>query len=201
MKSNLVAFAIISILIVLCFVLASSRKKVNSTQEKIWTQDRTITLNNGAYRLELQTIIEENALMDRWIEYGFLSPLIRNQYLVFYKNEEVIKKYELPIEKVIKQTLTQKSVSLVSVPVFDICLLKGNNIEVYKVYGANYCFGVLCPEFIGLYKMDGEMITECIAAKKYFSGEDMSEFLNEYKIDINKTDLCNSIFDIFTMDE
>lgn len=91
--------------------------------------------------------------------------------------------------------------SLVTVPVFDICLLKGSNTEVYEIYGANFCNGVMCPEFIGLYTTEGNMISEVIAAKKYYAGEKNYNFLTRYKIDINDPVKCNSIYKIFTIEE
>jgi len=168
-------------------------------REKNWTQDTTIVLENGIYKLELRTIVLDDTLEEEWKEYGFLAPLIRGQHLVFYKNGEKINEYEILIEKVIKKTQGGKKVSLVSIPVYDICLLKGSDIEVYKVYGSDFCNG-MCPEFTGLYNMEGKMISEYIAVKKYFVGEDSFDFLTRNKIDINAPAKCNSILEIFTFE-
>ena len=200
-RNFVVVFSIISIVFIFCFSLRTSKMEEIAVPESYWNQDISIVLENGIYRLELQTIILDDTLMERWIEYGFLSPLICSQYLVFYKNCEMINKYELPTGKNTKIIQGQKQVSLVSIPVFEICLLKGKSIDVYKVYGANYCFGISCPEFIGLYSMEGEMITENITAKKYFRGEDMANYLIRCKIEINNPVICNSIFNIFTTEE
>jgi hypothetical protein len=199
LKFNIAVFSIIGILFISCFVLKSSIIKGNIICEK--NQDTTIVLENGIYKLELRTIILDDTLEEDWIEYGFLAPLINSQYLIFYKNEKIISEYEIPVEKIVKNTKEQKQASLVSIPVFDLCLLKGSNIEVYKIYGANYCNGILCPEFTGLYSMEGKMITEYSAAKKYFSGEDSYDFLTKNKIDLSKPVKCNSIFEIFTIEE
>jgi hypothetical protein len=191
---------------IFCLVLDISKITENTIQKENiifkgnGKQDTTIVLKNDIYKLELKTIILDDILTNKWVEYGFLSPLILNQYLFFYKNGEMIKKYEIPTERVTKKTNRHKKVALISVPVFDICLLKGDSIEVYKVYGANYCNG-MCPEFFGLYSMTGEMISESIAVRKYFSGSDISHFLARHQIDINNPVICISIFDIFTIEE
>jgi hypothetical protein len=171
------------------------------SQKENWRRDTTIVLKNGIYQLELQTIVLDDTLSKEWVEYGFLSPLIRNQYFIFIKNGEIIKKYTTPIKKVRKENSKHKKVALVSVPVFEICLLKGDSIEVYKIYGANYCCGLGCPEFTGFYSMEGEIIHECSPANKYFWGKSITDFLTKHKIDINKPVICNSIFDIFTIEE
>ncbi len=202
-KYIILIFSITSISFIFYFVFNAFQIRENTIQKvkENENQDTTIILKNGIYALELQTIIFDDTLSEKWVEYGFLSPFILNQYLIFYKNGKMIKKYELPIKKVIKETSKYKNMAFISVPIFEICLLEGNNIEVYEVSGSNYCCGLMCPEFLGLYSMEGKMISECIAAKKYFSGEDISNFLARHKIDLNKPVACNSIFDIFTIEE
>ena len=182
-------------------VLESSGMEEAKIPKKTWDQDTSIVLENGIYTLELRTIILKDTLAEAWEEYGFLSPFISAQYLVFYKNDEMIRKYEVPIEKVIKKTRKKKRVSLVSVPVYEICLLKGNDMDVYGVYGSNFCFGVLCPEFTGLYTMEGKMISEYIVAKNYFSGENITDFLTRNGIDENDPVKCNSMLKDFIIEE
>lgn len=200
-KSIIPILSIVSIFLFPCLVLNALKIKGNAIQGKKWQKDTTIVLKNGIYQLELQTIFFDGTLSDEWVEYGFIAPLILDQYLIFYKNGEMIKKYPIPIKKVRKENNKHKKVTLASIPVFDICLLKGDNIDVYSVYGANYCFGLGCPEFMGLYSMEGKMISECISAKKYFSGENMNAFLEKHKINVNKPVARNSIFDIFKIRE
>ena len=164
-------------------------------------KDTSIILKNGIYQLKLQTMVLNDILSENWVEYGFLSPLILEQFLIFYKNGEIIKEYSIPIEKMLKKTNHYSEIALATIPIFNICLLKGKNIDVYEIYGANYCCGVRCPEFLGYYSMEGEILSENIAAKKYLAGKELSNFLAKYKIDINKPEKCNSIFDIFTVEE
>ena len=224
LKFTIAVISIAGLLFIICFVLISSGKKENIAREKNrdqdttivlessgmeeelireknWNRDTTIVLENNIYKLELRTIVLNDTLAEEWEEYGFLAPFIRSQHLVFYKNGEKINEYEIPVEKVMKKTQGRKRVSLVSVPIYEICLLKGSDIDVYEAYGSNYCMGIMCPEFTGLYSMEGKMISEYSAVKKYFAGENSTEFLTRNQIDINGPVKCNSILKDFTIEK
>ncbi len=65
------------------------KAETNIVLEENRCHDTVIVLQNGIYQLELHTLIFDEALKTEWIEYGFLSPLILNQYLIFYKNGKI----------------------------------------------------------------------------------------------------------------
>ena len=67
-----------------------------------------------------------------------------------------------------------EEITIQTLPVFDIGVYEGADSCFYYLEGACFCCGVMCPEYLGIYKMDGTLLYEVIAAMDY-------EYCNGYK--------------------
>ena len=156
----------------------------------------SVFLNNDFYTLELRTFILRDTLKKQWEKYGFEYPYITKQYLIFYKYNKQITQRLIPVKKVFKELRNDSKVSLSSIPVFDICLLKEDTVAFYSVYGANFCCGVNCLEFFGGYSMDGKILFEQTTPDNYLKIKDKDTFECSVSLPNNK-DTCVSILNIF----
>ena len=175
--------------------LLSTGLKVNSENFDNKGDSISIFLSHDSYMLELRTVMLKERLKKQWSEYGFVYPFITEQYLIFYKHGKQITKHLIPVKKELTELENGNKVSLLSIPIFDICLFKNGTTFFYQVYGANFCNGKACPEFFGFYSMDGETLLEQVTPKNYFKGSTKNAF--EYFIGIDNKDTCVSILDFF----
>ncbi|MBQ2508645.1 MAG: hypothetical protein II532_02610, partial [Bacteroidales bacterium] len=69
-----------------------------------------------------------------------------------------------------------------------IGVYNGANRSFYYLEGACFCNGVKCPEYFGIYEMDGTLLYEGICAMhyEYCNGyKSLNEFCVREKVDIN----------------
>jgi hypothetical protein len=158
----------------------------------------SLVLNCDSFKIELQTFILDDTLKEQWERYGFEYPFVTRQYLVFYKNEMEISQHLIPVEKTYRILKNGTKTSLSTMPIFDICLLKGSKGYIYYVYGANYCNGIDCPEFIGLYDMKGTVLSEKISNHAGLTrGSKVEEIEKRYGVNLIRRDTCTTILDYF----
>lgn len=156
-------------------------------------QSILLTLANGEYTVVLKSVIEKNNYDIIWKEYGFSYPYILSQELFFYHNGKLLKRHIIPIPK--RQfVINDRKVHFLKTPIFDIELLQGADNLYVHLYGANYCCGISCPEFNGLYLLDGTIISECISVMDQpLNGKN----IDEIEVDINNPIKRETIYTIF----
>jgi hypothetical protein len=87
---------------------------------------------------------------------------------------------------------TAVSIKKDPIPILEICLLRGKSNDFFYAYGARFCNGVECPEFIGIYTMEGIPVFESIStvgplSKNYKSLEEVS---TQNQFNINEPAKC-----------
>jgi hypothetical protein len=161
---------------------------MNKTKDTLPDKKISRMLVNGNYSIGANTTYSNDTLdIPDWKENIYSSPIIKYQNLDFFENDKLIKNHILPINLVKRKTIKDKIIEVVSIPIYEVCLLKGKEADFYLVNGADYCNGSKCPEFIGIYTMNGDIIYEGIStigalSKKYLSLKTISE---KFGININ----------------
>ncbi|MGN6439443.1 MAG: hypothetical protein ACTHMM_23120 [Agriterribacter sp.] len=158
---------------------------------------KSIAIQNGIFKLELKSEIRQDTLGGQWEDDLYGTPVIKEQKLTFYKDGIELKQHSFPMALVTKVTRSTKKIEVVALPVFDVCLITGESGEkFYYVYGADFCNGTGCPEFTGLYDMDGNVVFEGLSTDKIQVKKGI-ETKKKYELDLNRRDTCQTIFDIW----
>lgn len=202
---------IISFLILVCICMFfpdcnyanSSNISLKDDKNKLDTEmhfENVKTIVNNNYKIELITSLINDTLSGKWEDDIYGSPLVEKQQLKFYVNGNELKSHFFPIGHIKKTTTNKHIVNVVRIPILEICLLKSNNEYLYYISGADFCNGVGCPEFTGLYTMQGSTLYEGIStigplSKKYCS---LETIINKYNLDINNPDTCQSLMNIWS---
>lgn len=148
------------------------------------------TLDNKEYTLKLETLIINDTLdVIDYKENEYSSPIIIFQELVFYYKGKLIKDYKLPLININKKTITGKVIRIIETPIYEICVY--NNFYIINGTYYDYCNGVECPEFIGIYDFNGNIIYEYLTSEKIKTP--LKDILDKYKIDINNKNDCVNI--------
>lgn len=150
---------------------------------------KSIHINNYEYSLELKTKLINDTLGD-YEENMYNFPIVLNQVLIFYKGEDTIGKYkpQIPLRNV---SIKGRDCLIPIHPVFDISLLESDSGTLYRVYGANHCNGMGCPEYYAYFDMNGNCIFD----------NNVNENFNELeKYNINRTSLKDVSMLNFWMD-
>jgi len=154
----------------------------------------SVFIENNIYKLELDTkyIMDTLNVID-WEEDNYSSPIIVKQELKFYKNTILIRSYFMPIKSVHKETIRNNRVAVSEIPITEICINVAQS-DFYVVGGSDFCNGVFCPEYTGIYSMNGDVIFEGINTEMKESDKiRLKRILEENKININKNKICKSL--------
>lgn len=159
------------------------------------------SIENDSFKLNLISFISKDTLGGKWEDDIYGSPIIGKQKLEFYEDKIKTKSYFLPFKNKVKVTNNNRSVSVASIPILEICILKGNPNDYFYIYGADFCNGIHCPEFIGIYSMQGEILYEKISTEDSFHLADgyqsLEDLLKKNQMDINNTSNCQSIINLW----
>lgn len=194
--------------LVVCFVTSVLGCKDSDISQKLTAKTSTDrnyrfenmrSIINGQYKLEMITSFINDTLSGEWEDEIYGTPLVEKQRLVFFESGIIGKIYFLPLERIWKTAKRSPTVSIARTPILEICLIKSQRQDFYCIYGADFCNGVECPEFYGIYSMDGLAIYEGITTIGPLSEElfSLDSILNTYQIDLNKTDTCQSILNVW----
>jgi hypothetical protein len=187
----------LSTIFIINYPIFSKGKLIDNLQE-VQKYDTSIEVSNGIYKLELKSTLIIDTLNEEWKDDKFWTPLLERQSLHFYKNGIEINRHLFPIEHIIRTNKHDQKLCLVAIPIFDICILKGPSADVFYVYGAEFCNGVECPEFLGLYSMSGDELYENISTqKRSVNLVKLEDIIKEYRLHINEPDTCQTILDIW----
>ncbi|MCB0555132.1 MAG: hypothetical protein KDD02_16405 [Phaeodactylibacter sp.] len=175
------------------------KKATNGNQGHEERQEISTAISEGDYSLILKTSILDDTLAGRWESPLFGSPIIERQHLVFLKGREVIRSHSLPIKEVEKAAAKGKLVSVTEIPILEICLVRGGASDYYSVSGAADCNGVGCPEFAGIYTLEGSVLYEGISTTGPTNQNypPLQSVLAEYSIDLRKTQGCQSLMHLW----
>lgn len=183
-----------------------AKKTVDTTKNMLSKYDgqQKISINKqisiGDYKLKIYTVFWNDTLdVIDWAEDQYSRPIIQTQELHFYRGKKKIKSYQFPIKKVHKKTINNELVDGTTIPIHEICLLQGKSDIFYFVYGADFCNGIECPEFIGIYNKSGNAIFENITtntkiAKIYGKWSDISK---KYGLNYNQKHQCVQVHDFW----
>ena len=150
--------------------------------------------NNSSMILETKCFLD--TLDEECETYCFRSPIVLFQRLSFTLNDSVITKRHLDILPYHSHKYKSKEIQVQTLPIVEIGVYEGHNELFYYLYGSSFCCGVKCPEYIGIYKQDGTLLYEEIAALDYkyvkYYGS-LESFCNQEGVDINRPFLQRSI--------
>ena len=161
---------------IICTLLFVANGTVNAQKEmgkSISVDTLSISLQDGS-SLMLETFYYGDTLDEMCKTYGFVYPIIITQNVYFMVNDTVVKKRVLDCLPTHKHKYKNEEITIQTLPVFDIGVYEGADSCFYYLEGACFCCGVMCPEYLGIYKMDGTLLYEVIAAMDY-------EYCNGYK--------------------
>ncbi len=197
----------IYVVVILFLGMMANIDKAQAQTDQFY-RDTTITLSYKDFEIELKTFLYNHDLAEKWIyynhnvPYGFSQPYVVKQVLFFYQKGSKIFQKEIEISTSLHKTWDGKDIILQNIPVFDIGIVENEHSFYFMVYGANYCAGVKCPEFVGIYAPTGKVVSESLSyPEKVLAGESLSEFLENERIVINKTIKTASILDVFNVIE
>lgn len=152
----------------------------------------TQTLRNNEFKLNIDTHFSNDTLnVIDYREDPNSSPIILEQKIYFFKNNKLITEFFPAIRSIKKKTITNKEIAALQTPLYKICLVKTTVDSFYIMHGSDYCNGSDCPEFTGIYSVDGRIIYEGISTIK---GKILlKDILLKYKIELNKPSECINI--------
>jgi uncharacterized protein YjfI (DUF2170 family) len=164
------------------------------TIKKSYRFEKTVLkiLKNSEFELEVETRVSNDTLdLIDYKENIYSSPIILSQKMLFFKNKKLIKEYVLPIKHVNKKTIHEKTIKALEMPLYNICLIKSKGSDYYIAYGSDYCNGADCPEFIGIYSMNGRVIYEGFSTIK--GKVSLKSIILKYKINLDNLSPCINI--------
>lgn len=185
---------IFRLIIVFLFSLSISCKdtsefilKKNKLEEKesifFNTSNAVKIIDNDVFALKVKTKFSKDTLNNfDYKEDKYSSPIILEQYVLFFKNGNVIKESKIPIDSIRRQTIKNSHFNILITPIYEIGLVKSEDKLFYIIMGSDYCNGSNCLEFIGIYSSLGNVIYEGVPNYKK---KEIKQLLLEYKIDIN----------------
>jgi hypothetical protein len=146
-------------------------------------------LTNNEFKLNIETLFSSDTLDIIDYKNDFCSsPIILTQKLSFFEKDKLLNHYELPIKVIKKKTITKISLNTLQTPIYKICLVRANNNDYYIVNGSDCCNGSNCPEFTGIYTMQGKIIYEGVSTIK--GKVSLKDILLMYKIELNNPLQC-----------
>ena len=191
---------------IICALLLVANGTVNAQKamgKSIAVDTLSISLQDGS-SLMLETFYYGDTLDEMCKTYGFVYPIIITQNVYFMVNDTVVKKRVLDCLPTHKHKYKKEEITIQTLPVFDIGVYEGADRRFYYLEGACFCCGVLCPEYLGIYEMDGTLLYEVIAAMnyKYCNGyKSLVDFCNREKVDINGPNRHRSNYKMFRHEE
>lgn len=193
----------LGIVLILCFGSCKNEPHQNSSVETTKTNIIpaitesviTKTLSNAKFTLNVATHFSNDTLdVIDYKEDPYSGPVILKQQIYFYENNKLIKEYLPTINSVKKRTISKTEVEALQTPLYKICLVKTDIDDFYVVHGSDYCNGATCPEFTGIFTMNGKVIYEGISTVK--DKKSLKEILSKYKINLNNQLSCINLDNI-----
>ena len=145
-------------------------------------------LSNGRYSLEIETFCLNDTLpFENFPDSNLTNPIVIEQRLVFREDEKIIISYDVPLKLTTVKDYRGKIIKMLDVPIWQMYVLKGRTGSVFSIDGttAPFCIGHLCPEFSGLYSMDGKSLYQ-----SYTNSWNAQKFRNV----LDKYEISDSVF-------
>lgn len=185
MKAKLIIFFKLIVLSIF-FSSCSTQDHIISKQFELKTM-----LNKNNHCIELYTVLLNDTVKD--IENIYSTPVIINQMIIFYHNQDSINCYTPKIQKERVKTLYgHTKLNVFKFPIIDISILETDSSFIYMVYGVDYCCGVNCTEYIALFNIDGICIYD-----SEINGIKLEKIIKDYKIKFEVPIQKKSIIDIW----
>lgn len=159
--------------------------------------DTSISITFQNSKLTLKSIVNRDTLSGQWADAIYGTPIVQMQQLLFYENQVEVKNHLPSIGRKIKTGKSSKPIEVASFPIFDICVIPGaTGSAYYYVYGADFCNGINCSEFTGIYTLKGEIIFEGKSSDPGFA-ERLLQVQKNNNLHLSNGENCNSIFGLW----
>jgi hypothetical protein len=124
------------------------------------------SIRDGIYSLEVETFCLNDTLANE-DSYDSLTtrPIIINQKLIFKCRDSVTTSFYIPIRSVNRKNYLGKNVKTLDANIWNIFVLKGEKGHVFAIDGTGFCNGRNCPEFSGLYSIEGTPLYQSYSDK------------------------------------
>src|SRR5574344_858969 len=188
-----------SLEILICFISLSFICSAQVKDNKVLFNDTIkITIDTNC-EMRLISLVYKGNIDEKWDSYGYVYPYVCEQKLDFFVDGTKIETQNMKlIPKQIHTIYNDSKIEMKCIPIFEIGTLNGKRDIFYYVYGANYCMGIHCPEFFGIYFKSGAVLCEFISTSLTKEMEKSIEStLNLYGININQVDKSVSNFKLF----
>jgi hypothetical protein len=147
------------------------------------TSNAVKIIDNDVFSLKIKTKFSKDTLNNLdYKEDKYSSPIILEQYILFFKNDNLIKESKTSIESITRKTIKNTYFNILRTPIYEVGLVKSKDKLYYIILGSDYCNGSNCLEFIGIYSSLGNVIYEGVPNYKK---KELKQILLEHKIDIN----------------
>ena len=172
-------------------------------RDNVFVDSLSVSLQDGC-SLILETHWRFDTLDDRCDTYGYTHPIIVEQNVFFMRNDTLVGKRAMDYLPTHNHRYHSEELTIQTLPIYDIGVYKGANRCFFYLYGTSFCNGMICPEYFGIYEMDGTLLYERI-------GSLHNECCNGYKslhdlcvregVEIDKPLLLRSIYSTFSHEE
>lgn len=153
----------IFIVIIFNWFLISCSNKINDKKpiSKVENQqDSIITINNGNYFGELRTSLSYDTLSEQFSYTDiYRTPIVIDQKIIFYDSlKNVIRQFKPNFDLIKVESVRNKKLKMVSIYIWEICIVNSSKGDLYSIYGSGFCNGVLCPEYKAYFNKKGELL-------------------------------------------
>lgn len=189
----------ISCLVVLVYFSITSLKAQHLLECFRMTDTLTISMNTNASMM-LETFMYSDTLDARCDTFGFIYPIVLSQCVYFIIDDSIVAKRKLDFLPFHTHQFKFREIQIQTLPIFDIGIYKGSDGYYYFLYGASFCNGMNCPEYLGIYNSQGKLLFECISSNNYqYSSKfrNLEDFCYQKGININDPFLTRSFYNIF----
>jgi hypothetical protein len=146
---------------------------------KKFSHSKSIT--HGLYSLEIKTFYLNDTLDDDIVSKLFTRPVIQNQHLIFRKQDFIIDSFSLPVKTKEMQNYRNEIVIIPDVSIWRTYVVKGVKDAFFAIDATGLCLGNLCPEYIGIYTMEGKPLCQEYVGSRNYSSQ-LSKALQSYSI-------------------
>ena len=122
-------------------------------------------IESGNYSMEIETLCTNDTLACEESEYengGVFElvsrPNIVKQRLIFKKQGIVQKSFDVPVKHIYRNNYKGEKIKSLEINIWNIFLIHGDKGSIWGVLGTGLCRVGDCPEFTGLYTIDGNII-------------------------------------------
>lgn len=123
------------------------------------------------------------------------NPTVVRQTLSIFIDKEFVKNIVISNRQINVCAKDNSELVISQIPILDLSIVKGTQSYYLFLYGALNCCGTGCPEYFGIYDLQGNKITEFISTEHNDKYRRFNKFVGKNKIDLDKSLSKVSILD------